>query len=77
MCVSLMILLVNPQLSNVLFLVMPPILIHLFRDYGKFVNKGIFVVWSMLMVVGLASCYFHATLSLLGQLLDEISILWV
>lgn len=56
---------------------MPPILIHLFKDYGKYVHFGIHVVWLLLVVVGAASTYFHATLSLLGQLLDEISILWV
>lgn len=56
---------------------MPPILIYLFKDYGKHVHPGIHIVWIMLIVVGISSAYFHATLSLVGQLLDEISIIWV
>ncbi|XP_061709127.1 alkaline ceramidase [Cydia pomonella] len=63
--------------SNILFFLFPPVLIHLFQEYAKFVNPAINLLWIMLMVVGLSSAYFHATLSLVGQLLDEIAILWV
>jgi alkaline ceramidase len=63
--------------SNVTFLIASPILIYLFNDYAKQVNRGIYFVWIMFAGIGLASAYFHATLSLLGQLLDELMILWL
>lgn len=55
------------QLSNVVFLLLPPILMHLFKDYGRFVNPAIHLIWFLLMLVGISSAYFHATLSLMGN----------
>ena len=60
-----------------MFLVIPPLLIHLHQPYAKCLGPGIHIMWLLLIVVGASSAYFHATLSLLGQLLDEIAILWV
>ena len=60
-----------------LFFVFPPLLIYLFRQYAKQVTWGVNVVWVLLAIVGLGSVYFHATLSLFGQLLDEMAIIWV
>lgn len=64
-------------ITNVIFFLYPPVLIHLFQEYSRHVNRGINVLWILLMIVGLCSAYFHATLSLVGQLLDELAILWL
>ncbi|MCL4128677.1 UNVERIFIED_CONTAM: hypothetical protein GTU68_052402 [Idotea baltica] len=63
--------------SNVLFLFVPAACSKLWISYSIHVSKGIHLVLAFFTVIGLSSAYFHATLSLLGQLLDELSILWL
>lgn len=67
----------NRVLSSGVYLLFPPLLMQLTQSYGRHVNRGIHIVWALMIVVGLSSAYFHATLSLVGQLLDELAILWL
>lgn len=50
---------------------------YLFGEYSSKVDSNFNIIWILLMVIGASSAYFHATLSLVGQLLDEMAILWV
>ena len=59
-----------------MFFVCPPLMWALFKEYAERVNPLINLMWSLLMLVGACSIYFHSTLSLVGQLLDEVAILW-
>lgn len=60
-----------------LFFVVPPIGFYLWRPYSRHVTQGINLILFLLILVGLGSVYFHSTLSLAGQLMDELLILWV
>nr|XP_026696187.1 alkaline ceramidase 2 isoform X2 [Ciona intestinalis] len=63
--------------SNSIFFIIPPLLIYLFKQYSRQVCSSVNLVWVLLIFVGAGSVYFHSTLSLVGQLIDEIAILWV
>jgi alkaline ceramidase len=52
------------KVSNVFFFVVPPIMIILFSSYSKRTANGIAVLWVLLIIIGIGSVYFHATLSL-------------
>ncbi len=52
------------KVSNIFFFLVPPIMIILFASYSKRVANGITALWILLIVIGIGSAYFHATLSL-------------
>ncbi|XP_074893587.1 alkaline ceramidase 1 isoform X3 [Buteo buteo] len=63
-------------ISNVSFFVLSPALLYLNRQYRQHRAVPMYVVSCLLFCVGIFSMYFHMTLSYVGQLLDELSILW-
>ncbi|MGH0188467.1 UNVERIFIED_CONTAM: hypothetical protein FKN15_029852 [Acipenser sinensis] len=63
--------------SNVSFFIFSPIMMYLLHPYARERTRAVHLVWLMMMVVGVFSAYYHMTLSYMGQMLDELSILWV
>ncbi|XP_021074176.1 alkaline ceramidase 1 [Mus pahari] len=63
--------------SNVFFLIFGPLMMFLMHPYAQKRTWCFYGVSVLFMLIGLFSMYFHMTLSFLGQLLDEISILWL
>uniref|UniRef100_A0A8C5KXA6 Alkaline ceramidase n=1 Tax=Jaculus jaculus TaxID=51337 RepID=A0A8C5KXA6_JACJA len=63
--------------SNIFFFIFGPLMMFLMHPYAQRYTSGIYYISLLFMVIGLFSMYFHMTLSFLGQLLDEISILWL
>ncbi|KAM6231875.1 alkaline ceramidase 1 isoform 2-T3 [Spheniscus humboldti] len=63
-------------ISNVSFFVLSPALLYLNRQYRQQRALPLYFVSGLLFCVGIFSMYFHMTLSYVGQLLDELSILW-
>ena len=52
------------KVSNIFFFLVPPMMIMLFASYSKRVANGITFLWILLVIIGIGSVYFHATLSL-------------
>ncbi|XP_063311937.1 alkaline ceramidase 1 isoform X1 [Pelobates fuscus] len=63
--------------TNVVFFVAGPLMMYLLHPYACKRTLAVHLVWTMFTLVGLFSAYYHMTLSYLGQMLDELSILWV
>uniref|UniRef100_F7GBP0 Alkaline ceramidase n=1 Tax=Ornithorhynchus anatinus TaxID=9258 RepID=F7GBP0_ORNAN len=64
-------------ISNATFFIFGPLMMYLLHPYAQKRSLYVHCVWMLFMVVGVFSVYFHMTLSFLGQLLDEIAILWL
>ncbi|XP_029774093.1 alkaline ceramidase 1 [Suricata suricatta] len=63
--------------SNVPFFIIGPLMMFLMHPYAQKRSRWIYITCVLFMVIGLFSMYFHMTLSFLGQMLDEIAILWL
>lgn len=63
--------------SNVPFILLPSIFLFRYRRFVKSINGGLIFLLLGMILIGLSSFYFHATLSFAGQILDELSIMYL
>ncbi|XP_049644708.1 alkaline ceramidase 1 [Suncus etruscus] len=63
--------------SNVTFFLIGPLMMFLMRSYAQKRTRGFYLFVVLFMAIGLFSMYFHMTLSFVGQILDELTILWM
>ncbi|XP_010201820.1 alkaline ceramidase 1 [Colius striatus] len=63
-------------ISNISFFILSPTVLYLNRQYCQQHALPSYLLSGLLFCVGISSTYFHMTLSYVGQLLDELSILW-
>ena len=65
-------------ISNFLLILLPAVAIrsNIWHNYIKYVSVCPYVIFYFIIVIGFGSCYFHGTLSLLGQFIDEIALAW-
>ncbi|KAJ3600041.1 hypothetical protein NHX12_033993 [Muraenolepis orangiensis] len=62
-------------MSSLIFFIVAPLMLYLLHPYARERNLAVHLVWVMMIFVGVFSAYFHMTLSFMGQMLDELSIL--
>ncbi|VDM96071.1 unnamed protein product [Thelazia callipaeda] len=63
--------------TNLPLIALPLVNVCLIKPYIENVNWVVILPHILLTINGIASTYYHATLNLFGQLIDEISILWL
>ncbi|MFH4976092.1 hypothetical protein AB6A40_002801 [Gnathostoma spinigerum] len=63
--------------TNLPIIVLPLINVFMLRKYISANNRIVLLPHLMLTINGVASTYYHATLNLFGQIVDELSILWL
>ncbi|VDO21434.1 unnamed protein product [Haemonchus placei] len=64
-------------MTNLPIIVLPMLNAMMLRRYIREVNPGLLIPQLLLSFNGLASTYYHATLNLFGQLVDELSLVWI
>uniref|UniRef100_A0A674B982 Alkaline ceramidase n=1 Tax=Salmo trutta TaxID=8032 RepID=A0A674B982_SALTR len=70
----------HSEMSSLIFFVISPIMLYLLHPYARERNLAVHLELGINVCplpTGLFSAYFHMTLSFMGQMLDEQSILWV